>query len=165
MKWNLIFRGRHLVICVGVDMFAIKDKNSAGRIMLWVKKEPTFLPKHEYVFISDDEYLKLKNATFWITDTGKFIFEKPYTFTYHKLEDDMWKLDHDKTAEFIKYAQGIFYENIKRYAQYGLEQKKVEFLLKQIDLIETLDDMEEFSLIYLGGKYEVVYNHKFNVRV
>lgn len=146
-------------------MFAIRDMQSAGRVIMWVKKEPKHLPKEQYVEVDDVLYERLKRATFWIDDNGNFTFEKPHTYKYHVFQDRRWRLDHEKVSEHLDYIKQVFKNNIVTYKEMGYDEKRCEFLNSQIDKIKTLDDMEEFALISIGGKYASVYSKRYNVAI
>lgn len=146
-------------------MYAIKDMNSAGRVMMWVKQEPTWLPKEQYVEVSDELYNTIKYGTFWIDQNGNPTFEKPYTYKYHYLDNGRWRLDHDKVDLHIAQTKEVFSNNLRRYVEMGLEGLVANYMQQQINDIVTLDDVEEFTLVKFGGKYEAVYNHRYHIAI
>lgn len=146
-------------------MYAIKDLNSAGRIMMWVKKEPTWLSKDRYIELPDDVYEFSRDGTFWVDQNGNRTYEKPYTYKYHYLDNGRWRLDHDKVNLHISQTKDVFSNNLRRYVEMGLEGLVCNYIHQQINDIETLDDVEEFALIKFGGKYEAIYNYRYCVTI
>lgn len=133
--------------------------------MMWVRKEPKYLGKHRYIEVPDTLYQQLKNATFWIDDNGNYTLEKPYTFKYHTLINGVWKLDHDKVNAHIVETKDVFKNNVSKYQSLGLSDTEVDYLNQQIDKLSSLDEVEEYSLIALGGVYESVYTHRYRIGI
>lgn len=146
-------------------MFAIRDPHSAGRIMMWVKHRPTWLPAERYLELPDTLYERIKHGTFWIDGQGFFTFEKPYTFKYHYWDGSRWRLDHDKVSAHIIETKQVFMSNVQTYVELGLEEEQADYLRRQIEQIQTLDDVEEFSLVQLGGEYAAIYQHRYNIAI
>lgn len=146
-------------------MFAIRDMQASGRVIMWVGKEPKHLPKNEYIEVDNILYERLKRATFWIDDDGRFTFEKPHTYKYHVFQDGRWRLDHQKVDEHLNEIKNVFKNNTVTYKEMGLEQKRCDYIDSQVDKITSLDDMEEFALISIGGKYASVYSKRYNVAI
>lgn len=152
-------------IDVSKDLYAIKNKNAAGCAFIIVDCEPTWLENSEYVKIPKTPLLSEFFGEFWCADDGSYTLQMPYTHKYHVFRGGKWRIDERKVSEHIAETKEIFTRNFDKYKSFGLSPDISVYMQKQVELIESLDDVEEFSIVKFGGKYEGLYDVRLDVAI
>lgn len=147
------------------NLYAIKNKNASGCAFIVVDIEPTWLSADEYVKVPKTPLLSEFFGEFWCADDGSYTLQMPYTHKYHVFYGGKWHIDEHKVGVHVTQTKEIFNRNFYKYENFGLPTDVAEYMRQQVDLIENLDDVEEFSIVKFGGNYEGLYDVRLDVAI